>query len=126
MALPSYTSGVFYRPGDSYGWDQSFDWWSGIGSGQRQAQDNPADYWERILAEQGFGGFGTRANAAHGILNRAQQGYGAATLTNPELRWTDFANNLDINHILNQMGGEARGENPQKYAPMDVRWIQRS
>jgi hypothetical protein len=126
MALPNYNTrgNMLYDPSSKYGWSNDWDYLGGL-IGQEQAQNDPQSWWTRMLAEQGLGGFNTNSTVAKGLFGRAADAYGAAQLTNPELRWTDFAGNLDLQKLLADMSPQERGENQSNYAPMNVRWLPR-
>lgn len=126
MALPSYggRGNLLYDPSSNYNWNQDWDYLSGL-VGQGDAQANPESFWTRLLGERGYGGFGARDTVARGLFGRVADSYGAARLTNPELKFTDFAGDIDINRLLTQMSPQERGENPSNSAPSNVRWLPR-
>lgn len=140
MALPSYggRGSMLYDPQNNYGWqgtwalgangeyywDPGSTYLGGL-AGQKDAQDNPESYYTRALAEKGYGGFDSRSTAARGLFGRVSDAYGAARLTNNELKFTDFLGNVNIDEMLANMGPTERGENQSNFAPGNVRWLPR-
>jgi uncharacterized protein YraI len=112
-----------YDPGSTYGSTQN--WYNTpIVS---QSQDFGSE-WEKSITQQGYGGFGTKSNIARNLIERAQSGFGAATMNNPNLTPRDYINqHLGPNYLRNamaQMTPSQRGEMPGIFQPR-ARWNER-
>jgi uncharacterized protein YraI len=112
-----------YDPGSTYGSTQN--WYNTpIVS---QSQDFGSE-WEKAITQQGYGGFGTKSNIARNLIDRAQSGFGAATMNNPNLTPRDYINqHLGPNYLRNamaQMTPSQRGEMPGIFQPR-ARWNER-
>lgn len=120
------TSGPFYQPG-TYGgtwnemypnWEQSDLWYTATNIDREAA-------WTRYLTKRGYGGLSDRDAFARSLLGRADEGYGAASLENPELNWWDYLkNNFDIDSAVLSASPNQRGERNARYAPPS-RWTSR-
>lgn len=126
MALPNYggRGGMLYDPSNDYGWGD-FAKYIDTDPGLKDANDNPQSYYTKYAAEQGYNGLDARSTAVRGLYGRVADSYGAARLTNRNLRFTDFLGNIDFNQLLSQMSPAERGENPSNFAPTNVRWLPR-
>lgn len=92
-----------------------------------QSQDFDSE-WEKMVTDQGFGGFGTKANIARGLIDRAKSGFGAATMNDPNLTARGYIDNkLGPNFLrsaMAQMTPIQRGEMRGIYSPR-ARWNER-
>jgi len=111
-----------YDPGSTYGGTQN--WYNTPLVTQAQDMDSE---WEKLVTDQGYGGFNTKANIARGLVDRAKSGFSAATMNNPNLTPRNYLASLGPNFIRNtmaQMSPMQRGEMPGIYSPR-ARWNER-
>jgi uncharacterized protein YraI len=113
----------FYNPGSTYGGSQN---WYGTPIVE-QSQDFDAE-WEKSITEQGFGGFGAKANLARNLADRAKSGFSAATMNNLNLDPRTYINqSLGSDFLRNSMAAMTpgqRGEMPGLLQPR-ARWNDR-
>jgi hypothetical protein len=121
---PATTPGApFYNPASTYGSNQN--WYDT--PIVKQSQDFDSE-WEKSLTEQGYGGFGAKANVARNLVDRAKSGFSAATMNNPNLDPRTYINqSLGPNFLRNAMASMTpgqRGEMPGILQPR-ARWNDR-
>lgn len=113
-------SSPFYNPTSTYGSSQN--WYDT--PLVKQSQDFGAE-WEKAVSAQGYGGFGTKANVARNLIDRAKSGFNAATMNNPNLDARTYINqSLGPNFLRNAMAAmtpQQRGEQPGVFSPT-ARW----
>lgn len=115
--MPAWTNNPFWRPGNWYGGTNVItgapqDWYNTEYS-RLDSTLNRGEY-ERFLTEQGFGGFDRTSTLARRLEGRADTGYQAAQLSNPDLSYRDYLNTLEggwLNDAIAQMSAAARGDN---------------
>jgi uncharacterized protein YraI len=121
---PATTPGSpFYNPASTYGSNQN--WYDT--PIVKQSQDFDSE-WEKSITEQGYGGFGAKANVARNLVDRAKSGFSAATMNNPNLDPRTYINqSLGPNFLRNAMASMTpgqRGEMPGILQPR-ARWNDR-
>lgn len=120
---PGQPQNPFYDPGSTYGGNQNWYETPLI----KQDQDFDAE-WEKTITDQGFGGFGAKANVARNLIDRAKTGFNAATMNNPNLDPRSYINDtLGPNFLRNAMASMTpiqKGEMPGIYQTRS-RWVDR-
>jgi hypothetical protein len=79
---------------------------------------------EKWITEQGYGGTTTKASIARDLLGRAQTGFTAASVNNPNLTPRDYFATLGPKFMQNQLAGmtsQQKGESYGNFAPRS-RW----
>jgi hypothetical protein len=120
--MPAYTgwnNNPFWRPPNWYGGTnpttgQSQNWYDTPLVRDDLSPDMPRGEYERFLTEQGYGGFNRKDEWGRGQYNRADSGYQAAQLTNPNLSFRDYLDTLEGGWLDNAYAGlsaMARGDN---------------
>ena len=145
MALPDYTqlgNGFtaypdFYRPRyqpvglPSYNADHPFldpNYAYGGNANQQQseyfdlsANQDPQAYYALWLAQNGYDDNSNRSKLARGLYDRFQQGYAGAQLLSPELQWTDYLSQQNLNNVIGGLSYENQGIDVGRYQGRD-RW----
>jgi uncharacterized protein YraI len=113
-------SNPYYNPDSTYGSHQN--WYNT--PLVSQTQDFTSE-WEKFATDQGYGGNTTKSNIARNLIDRAQPGFNAATMNNPDLTPRNYLNQtLGANFFRNQLAGMTpgqKGEMPSIFSPRG-RW----
>lgn len=116
---PSYTAAnPYYDPNYQYGGNpnqvntEMFD---------LMANNDPEAYYNYWLAQHGFAGNRPQDKLARGLYDRFQQGYSAAQLVSPELRWTDYLGQQNLSGLTGNLSYEDQGIDVGRYQGRD-RW----
>lgn len=116
---PNYTAqNPYYDPNYGYGGNpnqpntEMFD---------IMANQDPQTYYEYWLAQNGFGGNRSQDKLARSLYDRFASGYGSAQLVSPELRFTDYLPQQNLQQHLDQLSLENQGVDVGRYQGRD-RW----
>jgi hypothetical protein len=124
MAWTGWGDNPFWNPGNLYGGinpvtGRPQDWYDTPVS---MGLDVPYGEYERFLTEQGYGGFGAKAQFGRNLYNRSQSGFQAAKLTNPNLTYRDYLNTLEGGYLDQAYAGLSPQERGV-FIPGQTRWI---
>lgn len=119
--MPNYSG--FYNP-NQYSWAMPWRFDESPVGQEYLNNTNRQAGWTRYLAQKGYGGTDNRNDWARSLYSRAGAGYEAALGDDPELKWTDFMKNLDLDQIYANQSNEARGISPQRFV-QPPRWLMR-
>lgn len=124
---------IYYNPASLYGMPRHYSqetwgdaYWRGIHGPQGLAEQNPQASYLRFIAPWASGN-DQFSRWVQGEFNRVYGGYGAASLTNPDLLWQDYlTQNLGQQQFQQNYGqlhpGE-RGVRAPNYGGGRAQWI---
>lgn len=110
----------YYNPNSTYG---STTWQPGqfmqTDLGQFMANDSSMydATWQRYASELGYSPLSTPGKWMRSQFPMVEEGYRAATLTNPLLGFDQYIRGLDVNSMYRSQTAQQRGENPGQFAP---------
>ena len=110
----------YYNPNSNYG---STNYQAGefittpFGSFMAEDPSNWDASWQRYASELGYSPTDTKGKWMRSQFPMVEEGYRAAQLTNPMLRFNEYIRGLDMPGQFQSMTATQRGENPGQYAP---------
>lgn len=109
---------AFYDPYNWYGSDQNY---YNTPISEIIGEQNPRGEWMRYMSGQGFGGTDRRSQWGYNQFGKMEDGYQAATMTNPNLKRREFYDQQtpQLEREWNLMAPSQRGE----FMPAQTRWV---
>lgn len=123
MALPDYSRGSgFYNPGATYRTPAQGSMGSIEGTGLYPiygTEEDPRSVFNKKLAKLGLMGTDQRSQAAQGLFEESQKGYGMAKLSNMELMYPEYLDQVNLQKTIRSLSFEDQGIRSE---PRGYRW----